>query len=253
MLKEALDYVYGKAGEFSAKQKASQISFLSTDRKIVYEQNGTILTQEVPPPLRRHTVDSVFDLIAAANNWGKKGTIWLSRKEVQLIIDDADRRESVSLPLETTGVFDIVCKLAEQAAIPQADFIRLLRRELRNSPQATTVLAAVRQIKFRSSEEGYSNINHGNESMGRSVEAEVTNAADIGDSLTLPLACYANPGEKDNVVVVAFTLDVEVQKQRFIVKPLPDEITLAYEQSLGDIRKRIVAALPETPVLYGRP
>jgi hypothetical protein len=257
MLKEAITYVYEKAAELANKQKANKVDWLSNPRMAVFEMNGQLLERPVPPELRKHTVDSVFDLILAATAWvgtEGKGTIWLSHKDIVLIVDDADRRERVTLPLVQSDVFEKMCELDQKPVMDQLTLIRLLRRHFRNATEASVVLAAVRKIKFNRNESGHSNLQHGNESIGRTIEAEIAGAADIPDRLTVPLNVYSNPGERDNVVSVAFDLEIDVHQQKFSLKPQPDEITTVIEQSLGTIRRRIMAGAPKgMPILYGTP
>lgn len=254
MLKEALDFVFTKARELTEARTAREIECLSDERTVVYEHAGRVMERPVPPPLRKHSVTSIGDLCAAANRWGTKGAIWISQNDITLITDDADRREHVNLQLHYTDVFAQAMTLAQTPKIEQATLVRLLRREFRASPQATTILSAVRKIKFRRGETGHSDLQHGNESLGREVEAEVTGAGDIPDSLTLPVCVYANPGERDNVVTIAFDLEIDVHQQKFILKPMPDEISIAINMALEAMKKAIVAGGPkDIPVLYGTP
>jgi hypothetical protein len=254
IIRDGLDYVYEQADEKAKTREARHLSWLSDARMNVFEFDGEIKERPIAPTPRAHTVDSTFDLILAANTWGTKGAIWLSENCVVLVIDDGDRRETVRLPLKKTDTFLRVEQLAKTPKLEQADLVRLLRREFRNSPQQATVLSAVRKIKFSRGETGFSDIQHGNESMGKSVEAEVTGAGEIPDSLTLPVVVYANPGERENVVTVAFDLEISVHEQRFVLKPLPDETVIAVQIALANIRKAISAGAPkDIPILYGTP
>lgn len=254
MIKEALDLLFTKANEQADARSAKKLDFLSDPLVTRFEFGRQIVEHNVAPPLRWHFVDSVLDLCVAANKWATNGTVWLGEDEVVLIVDDADRRERVTLPLVKSHVFQAVEELENTPFRDQPSLIRLLRREFRKSPQATTLLASIRQIKFRRGESGHSDLQHGNESMGRTIEEEVTGAADILDELMLPLSVYANPGERETVVSVAFTLDIDVQGKRFAVKPQPDEVSMAVGLALASIRKAIVAGGPkDIPVMYGRP
>ncbi len=255
MLKEAISYVYD-AGEKSAKNlRAHIIDQMCDPRTIVFEHNGEIIMRDVEPPLRNHTVDSVEDLIAAAQVWGTTGVIWLSQQAAVLVTDDQDRREQVTLPLAFATVFDKLRSLNshETARMDQATLIRLLRRELRKSPNASVLLAAVRKIKFRQASSGHSDFTHGNESMGNAIEAEVSGADDIADMLVVPTNIYSNPGEEQIVFQVTLDLEIDVQKQKFVLRPMPDEIDAAIAYALGAIKERLNEALGEKLVLFGKP
>lgn len=257
MLKEVTQYVFDRAVESAKKDNLNKVNFLDRlcdPRTIVYEMNGTITERPIKPELRDHQVDSVGDLIAAAKKWGGKGVVWLSRAEVVLLIDDEDRRETVTLPLGFSTVFAKVQTLENQPNLDQAGLIRLLRREFRKSPSASILLAAVRKMKFSQRQSGHSEVQHGNESMGHAIEAEVTGADDIADSLLVPTNIYRNPGEED--VAFTVTLDLELnlanRNQPFLLRPMPDDVDAAIATALDSIKDRLVEGTGLT-VLYGTP
>lgn len=252
MLKEALSYIVGKAEEVAQDRRARKLDFLSNDREVVFEHAGEITKEAIPPAPRKHNVAKVADLIDAANKWGQNGTIWISDGRIVLVTDDEGRRDMVTLSLIHTDVFKTVLKLAEGSTMDQPTLIKLLRREFRTSPQATTLLGCVRKLRFNRNESGYANVQVGNESMGRSVENAVT-GADVAflEELTLPLNVYKFAGEPTSI---AFTFDVDVANQKLSLKPLPDEVAFAIHATLSGIRSDIIAGAPKTcSVFYGTP
>jgi hypothetical protein len=67
----------------------------------------------------------------------------------------------------------------------------VLRIDLQGTINRAALLTAVRNIKFRVSDSGASNIQQGNESLGRTIEAEVTGAGDIPNRLSSRAPCSA--------------------------------------------------------------
>ena len=254
MLKDVTQYVFDAGQAAGKKTNANILDRLCDPRTIVYELNGKIEQRDIPPPLRAHKVDSVGDLIAAAQRWSREGVIWLSAESAELVADDTDRRDRVTLPLCFSHVFQTLKSLGDHAnsRMDQVTLIRLLRREFRKSPGASTLLASVRKIKFRSAKSGYSDLQHGNESLGNTIEAEVTGADGIAETMLVPTNIYSNPGEEDNVFSVTLDLEIDVEKQKFVLRPMPDEIEAAIATALDSIKTRLNDALGE-PVLFGKP
>lgn len=257
MLKELVDYLFG-LGEKAALSRAARVFNVPGDgRTVLFEHNGSLLEASVPPPLRSHEVDSVADLIAAAKRWGSDDTgftIWISDGRVSLVIDDRDRREFVTLDLKETTAFQTVRKLCDTGRMDQTSLLRLLRRELRGANNVQSVITAVSKIKFSRSERGESNMNHGNESMGKSIEVEVVGAGDIARLITIPLSVYKNPGEGDFSTVIALDLEIVTHEQKFLLKPMPDEVDLALAGAMASIHKKLLEGLgTDAPIFYGRP
>lgn len=252
-IKEALQYLFERGAETEKCARARILEVPSDGRTVVIEHKGELIDRTVPPDLRNHTVESVADLASAAKRWKPDPAIWIDGKQIVLIPDDQDRRDRVTLPLKQSAVFSCVKKLAEQPKMDQQQLIRLLRHELRNAVNIATILTAVRKIKFRSLTQGHADIQHGNESLGRQIESEVVGADAIPEGLTVPTNVFSNPGEIDLVFPVTLSLEIDVSAQKFLLKPMPDEIERVEDQALADIRERIEDGLPGVPVFFGRP
>lgn len=256
MIKEALDYVFSRASEVAAAKsedrKAKIVALPGDGRTVTIDRNGELEDYAVPPALRNHIVSSADDLIAAAQFWKDASrVIWIDGASLVLIIDDTDRRERVTLPLVESAVFKAVkaCK----AALSQPELIRLLRVEFRNATKAGETLAAVRRLKFRKSATGHGDIQHGNESMGQLVENEVTGADAIPESLIVNTNIYSNPGEDEKLFGIGMDLEIDAAAQKFILRPMPDEIERVTAAALQAIRERIEEHLEGVAVFYGKP
>lgn len=255
MLQEALEYLFSQAQEHADKSNARIVLLPGDGRKVTIEHNGNLVDRDVPPPLRKHGVQSVADLIAAAKKWNVAPVLWINENAAVLVIDDEDRRETVSLALSKSHIFSKIESLDKSngGTFDQAALIRLLRREFRDAVGAATMLTAVRKIKFRQSAEGYANVQHGNESLGQSVENEVTGAGDIPESLDIAVNVFRNPGEESVEFTITLDLEVEAKAQKFILRPMPDLVEMAVANAVTDIRSRIEEALPGVAVFFGTP
>ncbi len=250
MLKEALQFL----GEtFSKSQGAKLLSVPGNGRKAYVDQGGTVTPYDVTPPLREHRVNSVADLIAAAEKWDTAPVVWINGDAVVLITDDADRLDSVTLRLSKSAAFAKLIALNQSPVLDQQALIRVLRIDLQGTINRADLLTAVRNIKFRVSDSGASNIQQGNESLGRTIEAEVTGAGDIPESVVVSCPVYSNPGERALTFTVGCDLEIVPADKKFRFRPIPDEIERVTDAALQGIRDRIDEALPDVATFFGSP
>lgn len=250
MLKEALEWLAGNAHKAA---EARLLKIPGDGRTAYVDQGGHIEKLTVTPEVRGHHVDSVADLIAAASRWNSDPVIWINGESVVLVSDDKDRRDRVTLPLHKSSQFATLCKLQGTPKLDQQQILRLLRIELPGTAGASELIAAIRKIKWRTSAAGESNIQHGSESLGRQIEAEVTGAGGIPESLIVTCPVYRNPGERNYSATVALDLEIVAQEQKFRLCPLPDEIERVTEAALENIRERIADQLDSVAIFYGTP
>lgn len=256
MLMEAIEYIRDLAVDSADAKKARVLTDIPGNGTVaVIQHDGELIDRPIPPKLRAHAVDSVRDMIDAARRWkGETGNvIWISADKVVLVIDDADRRETVTLPLVESYVFRRIKQLASNPVLDQTALVRLLRVELRGLVNAAAILTAVRKIKFRQSQAGHSDIQHGNESLGRTIEAEVTGAESIPDSLIVETNLFSNPGLDEMKSVIGLDLEIDVKNQKFLLRPIPDEVEKVTAVHLNGIRDEIENSDLVTEVFFGRP
>ena len=250
MIKDALEFIREK---FAKAEGAKLLQVPGDGRTAFIDQGGTLVKHDVSPPLRAHNVKSVDDLIAAAQTWNVKPVVWVNGSEVVLLPDDNDRRDRVTLKLVKSAAFSKLCALAAKPEVDQAELVRIIRVDLQGTISRTELLTAIRSIKFRSLTSGQSTIQHGNESMGRTIEAEVTGAGNLPELVVVSCATFSNPGERDKTMTVACDLEIVPQEQTFRFQPIPDEIERVTDAALEDIRQRIEGELDGVSVFYGSP
>lgn len=251
MLKEALQFFE----TLSTNAKRATLLAVPGDGRVAYvDQAGRLDKIDVTPPLRDHKVDTVADLITAANRFSDdtKGTVWISEAAAVLVTDDADRRERVTLPLKFSNAFDKLTALERNPKLEQDALIRLLRVDLIGAVNRADLLTAVRKIKFRRATSGESNLQHGNESLGKQIENEITGAGTIPESVTVECSVYANAGERDHKCVVMCDLEIVASDGTFRFRPLPDELAIVKQAALAGIRERIDEATT-ADVFFGTP
>jgi hypothetical protein len=231
-----------------------KLDWPSDGRTFLYEAGGQVHERPIAPPLRRHQVETLEDLAAAVKLLGKKPVIWIGNDQIVGDLDDEDRRENVTLELFHSAVWTALEALETgNSRQGQADFVRLLRREFRASSEATKLLPAIRQIKFSRAASGYSNVQHGAESLGNTIENEVSGADAIGDFFTVPVNVYRNArlNVPDYRYPVSVDLEIDAARAEFIVRPMPDELVTVRQRTLDRIALYFKEQIPDVPTFFG--
>lgn len=71
--------------------------------------------------------------------------------------------------------------------------------------------------------------------------------------MELRLKPIVNGDEDAFRVTVGLDLEIDVGNQKFILRPMPDEIEAATARALEDIRGRLAKGLPDSTILFGTP
>lgn len=250
MIQEALEFLYDK---FSDAEEARLLQIPGDGRKVFVDQGGKLTPMDVAPAVRSHKVNSVDDLTNAAHKWNTAPVVWIGSDAIVLIPDDGDRRDRVTLNLCKSAAFQRLICLDKQPLLDQQSLIRTLRIDLQGTVSRNELLTAIRSIKFRTTEGGASTIQQGNESLGHTIEAEVTGAGDIPESVIVSCAVFCNPGEREKKFQVGCDLEIVPAEKKFRFRPIPDEIERVTDAALEDIRQRIEGELDGVSVFYGSP
>lgn len=209
------------------------------------------LPRMLPP--RRHQAATLESLLFAVSCWGKEEefVIFQSPDRIVAVLDDSERFDTVTLALAYSERWQALHSLIKGGgALDHKQLIRLLNVTLRGGVNPTLV-AQLRQINFTAGQTGGSGIQHGRESMGRSVEASVLGTADIPESFLVSVPVYSNADLREPQQV-ELTLEIDVGRQSFNVLPAADELTRGQQAMATTIRERCIDKLGEC-VLDGVP
>lgn len=231
------------------------------DPRTVLVKHGKSMTERaVAVPIRSHKVLSVEDAIAVAKQAAQPGhanspEVWHSPNKIVVVLDAADRRDTATMAFECSTQYAKLCELETRGPLDQKKLISLLRVDFAGCIDLPGLLTSVRKIKFRASTSGESNVQHGNESLGKSVEAEVSGVdAAFPEEVVVKVPVYRNYGEDGFRTSVVCALEIDPPTQTFSFRPLGGEITRAMHAAQESIGARLRDGVGETvPVYFGEP
>jgi hypothetical protein len=245
-------------GQWKAKTLEPIVVLDREDRKMFVSRDTLNAIEHVLPPTpARHTVYTLDDFVTSAERWASKSSVVFHNEQgAVLVLDDHNRRESVTMPLSTTAVWEKVLALREQV-FDQRGFLRLLRYDLASIVPGSLV-TAIQKIEVVTSSQQRSEINPGRERGTREFAADLASSGEIPERVTCSLPVYLLPG-LDQQVPITFALEYTLPPGpvSFIFRPLPDEVERTLQQLQGELHRMLVDALDNRddkltiPVLYG--
>lgn len=229
------------------------------ERKKVVAINGRLETIELDrPPVRFHQASSVDALVAmAVDKWS---AVWHHGDTVTLVLDNSDdsyRDDCVVWGLTRTDAY-----AAAQSGVRGADqkaAVELLTGKLRNpvreSMAASTLLAAIRRVNFKTLQEQSGTVDKVAEAVGKSVSAELVGAADLPEEFTIAVPRWAELG---CVLAIELCVTVDVMRGQFTIAPTKDEAAAVEWQAQAQLADYLVekfaeAGKKDVPVFAGVP
>lgn len=206
------------------------------------------------PRHRSYVAHSVQGLAALAILMTENGTkpveIFIGHNTAVAVPDErTDRRDRATLLLKRSPEF-LALEQDKLRNKDHGEFVLTLATTLRGCPQDAGFLPLVRDLKFRSDDQGHSRVAHAGGSMGRAVELEV--AGREGGSLPETVVLYVPVFEGLQTVTDLFfahvecALVVDAGARKFSLFPLPGEIAKALADASADIERALVERdLPE--------
>src|SRR5262249_167570 len=114
-------------------------------------------------------------------------------------------------------------------AMDQAAFVRLLRITLRSCVDNGNLLAALRSVQFHVNQDSKVTLKHGQDTMGRNIDAQAMTEAGIPEDLVFGVRVFdAMP----IAAAIACAIEIFPQDQKFKLPPFPLEVFRAYEAAL---------------------
>lgn len=219
---------------------ASPVPIDVTKDTFVRQSDGTFAILQAEPGKRDHQAQDLFTVVAFALREPLKSAIWYSASEVVALLDDADRRDTVTMHLAFSPQWLwLASQDANAKQLDQRTLIYTLRTLLRdNLALAGDLVAVLRQINFAVGQAGESNVQRGKSSVGKTVKAEIQGVGELPEYVTLQVPVWTGPLAKIRVRV-DLVLEPDEQTQTFKFAPLPGQMDKALVEALETLEAEI--------------
>jgi len=189
-------------------------------------RNGDQLYEKpVPPPRREHHLHVLEDLVAALKDTAiaPAPEVYVRAEGVYAYLDRSDRRSCVFVPLEESQRFQLCKRLEAQPLVADPkSIVRLLKTSFLVGTHEHVTLA-LSNITFERTSTGKTEVKHGKESLGRSVEAAVQQAENVPEEFTITVPIWTTSGFDRFSGGVDFGLYLDLEQQKVVLQVLSDE------------------------------
>ncbi len=222
----------------------------------VKPEDDNIAIHDYKPKQRSGTLFGINDVAIAAldGKISKSPEIYHDAKQVVILIDRDDRHEVISMPLVESSRWQTIKGLQLGHGFQPNELIKWIRFKLPGVVGANPLLAALRKVDFKRSSDGQRTTEHGKESLGMSIEAEVQGAQEIPTEFSAKVPVYCNPGLLDATeVTVRIGVHIDVENKRIEITPLADELNMAHDRAQLKVGDVLRAEAKGVPVFFGSP
>lgn len=259
--KDALEYIA------TLGQRAGGMEAISVPGdKVLVRTGQTVETHVIPPPRRHVEVHGYADLVRLVRDAaiapepelyheGAFGSSSGLGGQVVVLLDRKDRRAAARLVLKLSDKFQQLIAFAGSGPMQTPQVVNALRFNLSGVAGAEALAAKIRKVDFTTVTNANANVAHGRESLGRSVEAQVIQAADIPEEVEFIVPVYAGDPTLIQLssVSVRCGIHIEAKAAAVQIKPLADELDMAMAEVQRKLGEKLRTDLEGVPVFYGAP
>lgn len=207
--------------------------------KLIIVSGDEIKIKDCEDAPRTGDLESFESVVALCEKLNGNAEVYVNRKQLEIVVDKANRWARVLVNFTRCDRFESLVELRQKSFTPP-EAVHFLRFRLECPEQH--VVDSLRRIDFHRKSDGSSVIEHGKESLGRAVEAEVQQADQVPESFFINLPIWMNPGfQFEGQVEIGIQLQPNEQRVRFI--PSLDGIRLAefnvVSQTIEALREKL--------------
>jgi hypothetical protein len=224
-------------------------------QELLVRHGEELLREQVPPPARAHQLAGFADLVEALKDKAiaPAPEVYVSAACVKALLDRENRRQTVAIQLAPSRRFQLCAGLENQPrGFSPKDAVKFLRMEMHGT-SVDAVAQALARIDFKRTVGGVSDVAHGKESLGRSVEAAVQQADQVPQQFHAYIPVWTTKGFEDYSQAIDFGLHLDMEAGAIELRVLSDEIEKARNAALATVAKDLRDALPGVPVFMGTP
>lgn len=253
MIREAIQEIAALARKSAAVEVVEIIKL----EKVAVRRGDAVEIHDIPPPRRKASLRGLQDLVAIIvdRTIAPAPEVYYDRTAVSVLLDRNDRRAVVVCQLQKTERWARLESLAAGVKFTPKEAIRLFRFEL-PSVGSQRLIDALRKVDFERKGTGASTVQHGRESLGKSVEIVVQQADQIPESIRIEIPVFSNPGLRFSASVEV-GIYVDLEREAIEIRPLADEIESGIEAAQAQIALALNEELddldPKPLVLHGVP
>jgi hypothetical protein len=219
MLKEAIDRIAELGVEASGIETCDLY-----DRKFVLRKGTAFEILERDPPEAKYETLDCPSFVSLVNALGEDPLVLIDCERVVGILDESKKRGRVYLGLEKSRAAKALTALGNPT--DQKKLIGFLREELAGCVEEK-FLAIVRRLDFSRRNDGNSSIQHGRESLGRSVEAAVQSAeGQVPEIVVVTLPAWGSI-EFDSTIQLRCAVHVDAVAEKISIRPIGEELEIA--------------------------
>jgi hypothetical protein len=253
-LAQALEYV----GDLAAKAADLSPKILDMPNEkpgtyaIINPKDGTLVKAMRSAPWIDHKFRTPGELRNFINASEKatsaQSAVFVGDAAAVFAFDREDARNRASCTLVEGEQWKTIAALPS-ARFAQREFIALLRIGLRGCLLGdSNLLAIVRDLRFNTAGEGTGTIQHGSESLGKSLVARVAGIDAIPEGVYLSVQVFENWAQN---VTIPCAIDILTQEQQFRLVPYPGELRKAKDETLAGILEFLAGNENEVPAYLG--
>lgn len=179
---------------------------------------------------RNYSASRVQDVVDIVRRLGeqekvKDVAIFCAGGRITAVLDETKREDVVELFLPESAQFKFARNLGGMWAAPK-DMIASLRVQLAGCVPPNFI-SWLRQLKFSSSSQGDSDVQVGKESMGRSIQNQVSGAGDVPESVRLEMPVYEGMVDAVGGLIlfgVECVVDINYMQGQVRLVPVPSSV-----------------------------
>jgi hypothetical protein len=233
------------------KSDALEVRELDRHRKTYIRQGDELLdVLDWPARNRGSNIESLEDLEVVLNKLGKIPELYVCEERIEAFLDGESALDWFILKLEKGERFEA---LGSGFRGSPKVLARTLRRMLGGEEGIDRFIESIRKVDFTRTSSGKSHVEHGRESLGRSVEAEVRQAQDIPTEFNVTVPVFSNIGfTVASRVTVTLLVELDLDEGEIAIFPAAEEIPSAKRRALSAVANLLRAKFDDALVVQGQ-
>jgi hypothetical protein len=208
---------------------------------------------------RKHVAADIGTLADIAGVHEDTAEIWYSRHGITLFLDNDERRNVVTMPLELSPQVRRLAELEQnKPAFQQGALIKELRITFAGClGPAGNLVEVLRRVKFNATQDSDQTIQHGKSSLGKQITAQVTGTGVLPEDFALDVPVFTNARFGHIRQAVQVAMEPDAGTCTFQLIPLPGKVEIAVSMGEAAVGQDIRDALNERgfktiPVYFGK-